>query len=309
MKTILHVGFSRTGTTTLQRHLFAKHSQIRFLGKPYNCETLKSELYKLIQQESTVYDAAGLKSYLTENVWEKESDLSKKVLLISDEVLVSYSKVRDRGVVARRLKDVFGPCKILFTIRNQFDLLKTAYINRGRMLKNVPPRFDGLFVGFEEWLELSYKDCDRSYIGHADYFRTIDYYSRLFGKENLCVLPLETLTYNKENYIRVLADFMGIDFDEALHSIGEAHEHQEPDTSALGFQQFKTRYFPLSSFFIVSAALKPFYYAKKALSKKWGDGSEISSPWLERLKAFYEPGNRKLARDFDLPLEKYDYPL
>lgn len=309
MNTVIHVGFSRTGTTTLQRHLFAKHPQIRFLGKPYACDTFKTEIYKLIQQESTVYDPAGLDAYLRENVWEKETDPLKKVLLISDEILVSYSKVRDRGVVARRLKDVFSPCKILFTIRDQFDLLKTAYLNRGRMLRNVPPRYEGLFVSIGEWLELSFQDSDRSYIGHADYYRTIDYYSRLFGKENLCVLPLETLMENKENYIRILAGFLGIDFAEAVNALGEAHEHREPGTPALGFQQFKARYFPLSSFSLGSAALKPFYYAKKALSKNRDDGSEIPAAWMDRLKAFYEPGNRKLARDFDLPLKKYGYPV
>lgn len=309
MNTVLHVGFSRTGTTTLQRHLFAKHPQIRYLGKPYTCDTFKSRLYKLIQQESTVYDPADLNAYLRENVWEKETDPSKKVLLISDEILVSYSKVRDRGAVARRIQEVFSPCKILFTIRDQFDLLKTAYLNRGRVLKNVPPRYEGLFVGFEEWLELSYNDCDRSYIGHADYFRTIDFYSRVFGKENLCVLPLETFIEDKELYIRTLSDFLGIDFDESLRAVGEAHEHREPDTSSLDFQQFKARFFPLSALSLAGAALKPFYYAKRALSKNTGDGIDVPAAWKERLNGLYGPGNRKLIRDFHLPLDKYGYPV
>lgn len=306
--TAVHVGFSKTGTTTLQRHVFTKHSQVRFPGKPYVSESFKTELYKLIRRESTVYDPSALKALVSAEIAAAETDASQKVMLVSDEIMVSYSKVRDRGVVARRLKEVFGDCKILFTIRGQLDILKTAYLNRGWLLKNVPPRYDGLFVGMAEWLELSDRDRERSYIGHVDYFKTIDYYRRLFGKENVCVLPLELFAADKAQYLERLAAFLGIDAAEALATVGDAHEKRDVEPDVLGFEQFKTRWFPISRLPFGAALLKPFYVVKRTLTKT-PDIAVIPAPWRERLSDFYREGNRRLNRDFDLRLEAYGYPI
>ena len=52
MNRCLHIGFPKTGTTTLQKHLFTEHSQIVYLGKPTRSEWLKEKMHTLIKQDS-----------------------------------------------------------------------------------------------------------------------------------------------------------------------------------------------------------------------------------------------------------------
>ena len=117
---VIHIGFPKTGTSTQQKHLFSRHSQIEYLGKPYPNEEIKAEIHKMIMQESQFYDALQCKSYISNLLVPVKN--SQKVILLSDELFVSASKARDKGVVAQRLKEVLYPCRILVTIRNQLEI-------------------------------------------------------------------------------------------------------------------------------------------------------------------------------------------
>ncbi len=304
----IHAGFSKTGTTTLQRHLFAGHSEIHYLGKPYPSQELKEEIHRLLMQESTIYDPAPLEKLLAAER-ERCADSSRKLMMLSEEMLVSYSKVRDRGLVARRLHKVFGPARILVTIRSQSSLLKTAYLSRGRMLVDVPRRYEGRFVSIDDWLEVSFRRSERSYIGHADFYRTIDYYSRCFGRDNILVLPLEGFTADKEAHIGRLAEFLGIGAAEALELVAKHHEHKEMDQAQLDYERIKTRFLPISRVPVLSGLLTPYYFLKKIRCKDRPAVVEIPEKWQTRLNDYYRLNNGKLAREFNLPLEAYGYPL
>ena len=304
----LHVGFSKTGTTTLQQFLFSKHSQIEYLGKPYTDDILKVRLHRLVTQESLVYDSRTLAEYFSKKVLEKEHG-SKKSILISDEILVSYSKVPDKGMVAHRLKEVFPAARIIFTIRNQWEILKAAYLSRGRLLLNVPDKYEGLHVSFEDWLELSHRNIERSYLGHLDYFKTIDYYSKLFGKDNVCVLLLEELTERPEEYIKKLAGFLDIDFDEALALVVEKHANKGITQSRLQFESLTTKFFPFHHFFLVVGMLKLYFLLERVIKKDRDAEVYIPAHWRERLGKLYCRGNRNLSSVYQLPVEKYGYPI
>lgn len=305
---VIHIGFSRTGTTTLQRHLFAKHSQIRYMGKPYTDDVFKREIDHLVKQETMVYDSSALRQYISENFWKQGNKKSKKVILISDEIMVSYSKVRDKGVVARRIKEVFDP-RILITIRNQYDILKSAYLSRGRLLMNVPSKYAGLSIRFTDWLELSYQNIDRSYLGHVDYFKTIDYYSQLFGKDNVCVLLFEEFVENTNEYLETLSNFLNIDLNEAVERTENKHEHKEIPQSQLNFERFRTGFYPLSRIPLIFNVIKPFFALMGCFRKDKTAKVTIPGDWQQRLNAMYREGNRKLIEKYTLPLEKYGYPV
>ena len=91
LNTVIHIGFPKTGTTTQQNHLFAKHSQIAYLGKPYKDARLQTGLHHLIMQESTIYQSSSLKEYMKSLEIDEPG---KKLVLVSDEIMVSVSKVR-----------------------------------------------------------------------------------------------------------------------------------------------------------------------------------------------------------------------
>lgn len=308
---VMHVGFSKTGTTTLQNHLFAKHSQIQYLGKPYRDDHLKAALHRLMMEDSIAYQASVDGVFLATLVKSELANMAqpKRVLVLSDEMFVSYTKVRDKGVIARRIQEVLGPEKVIITIRHQMELLKSAYLSRGRLLFNVPPRFSGLAVTFEQWLTLGYEHFHRGYLEHANFAKTIDWYVHLFGKENVCVLLLEELIHNKTGHLERLSNFLGIDTVESMACVADAHEHQEVSQAVLDWEALNTHLFPFNRWFLMRGALRLAAAAKKKLHKEKPANVTISATWQKRLTDMYREGNQHLVQEYQLPLAQYGYPL
>ncbi|UCH95033.1 MAG: sulfotransferase [Candidatus Aminicenantes bacterium] len=304
----VHIGFPKTGTTTQQKHLFAKHSQVSYLGKPYENEVLKKEILKLVMEESLTYDPTILKEYLVQQA-AKENNQGKKLMVLSDELLVSASKVRDKGVVANRIKEVFAPAKILVTIRNQLEMLKSAYVNSGRLLKHVPPKYKKLAITFEDWLEMTWENPDRSYIGNISYANTIDYYVKLFGKENVCVLLFEEFVSNKEEYTRKLSEFLNIDADESGRLLEGQHENPGLLQSQLDLELSLSKWGIPGRLPLIPGILGRWYRLKGLFNRDEKARVHLPKSWQERLKKFYSEGNRKLINHYHLPMEKYGYLL
>lgn len=306
INTVIHIGFPKTGTTTHQIHLFDKHSQIVYLGKPYKEARFEQELHRLIKQESTIYDSSALKEYMKS---VKKERPGKNLLLLSEEIMVSLSKVRDKGVVAQRIKEVFSPCKILITIRNQVEMLKSAYINGGRLLAHVPGKYRGRYVPFEDWLIFQYEYLDRSHMGNFIYFPTIQYYAKLFGKENILVLLFEEFLDQPEQYITKLSEFLAIDKNESLELLGAEHENVRIDQSRLEFERWVGSRMALGKSRFLYRLSKVYGYFFHLLAKNKKAKVMIPGPWLERLRNVYSQGNRQLMAHFHLSLEQYGYLL
>jgi hypothetical protein len=304
----IHIGYSKTGTTTLQKHLFARHSQIHYLGKPYQNAEFKKEIDNLILLDTMDYRSSGLQRLLS-TLLSDEKGASANTTLLSDERFVSYSKVRDKGVVAERIKLFLQPQKIFVTIRNQLDILKSAYLSRGRLLLNVPEKYRGRFVKLEDWLSLSFHNSSRSYIGHVDYYKTVEHYTKTFGKEKLCVFLFEEFDKAKETFIEKLSGFLDIDPEEALAKIAGKHEHKEISQCILDFERFKTETLPLKSPPILVKTAKTLYSGVNFKKKNRTAAVEIPDRWIDRLEHLYKEGNRKLVNEYGLPLAKYGYPL
>lgn len=304
---LIHIGFPKTGSTTHQNHLFARHPEIIFPGKPYEDEVFKTQLYRLIKEESTTYDPAPLKALL-EKLPEPPG---KKAIVISDEIMVSVSKVRDKGIVAQRIKDVFGPCKILITIRNQLEILKSTYISGCRLLTEVPGKYRGRFVGFEEWLEFSYEKPDRSHIGNFIYINTIDYYARLFGRDNILVLAFEEFIRDKTRYIKKLSTFTGIDQGKAAELMETAHDNERIHQERLEFEQLMGRHISMKTNPWMPGAARLYYFFQKLPGKNRKNKARVSFPahWEQRLTEIYSSGNKRIMHDYNLDLESYGYPL
>jgi hypothetical protein len=306
--TVIHIGFPKTATTTLQNHLFAKHPGILYLGKPYRDDDLKAMIRDLVMQESTVYQAENLKQYIQKHL-ARGPETGENVFLISDETFVSAAKVRDKGVVAHRLKDLFAAAKILVTIRNQMDAVKSGYIGGGRLLGNVPGKYKNMIVSFKDWLEICENMYHGDFVRNVIYFNTIDYYARLFGKENICILLFEDFVKNTHEFTRKLSQFLDIDFDTSRDIIQNAHDNKRLSQADFQVESLRSK---LGTMRNVTPIVK-FMNGIRKIWGTWGTSkrSEVDIPeeWHQRLWNLYKEGNRKLMEKYQLPLENYGYPL
>jgi hypothetical protein len=187
------------------------------------------------------------------------------------------------------------------------DVLKSAYINGGRLLKNVPSKYKGLAIKFDEWLEMVFENPDRSYVGNIKYLNTINYYARLWGKENICVLLFEEFIHNKEEYIRQLSEFLGIDARESLRLMADQHENPRVLQSQVDLELTRSKFGPKGKNPFISTALKRWYDFKNLFKKSKSARVDLPDPWRERLRDFYGESNRELMKFFNLPIDKYGY--
>ena len=109
MKLYLHIGYPRTGTTTLQKHLYCKHPQINYLGK--NLSRSISEEKFNIKFKPNISEIIDLLLYLSDEEYNKKYDyLFKKIdaldlsatktNILSDEFIIlnsiHYHKATDK---------------------------------------------------------------------------------------------------------------------------------------------------------------------------------------------------------------------
>jgi len=292
----IHIGHSKTGTTTLQDHLFSKHNQIAYLGRPYKNSLFEKEVRKLTLQDSTQYNHKGLKSVID----TYRNGIKDKSIVISEE---TFSTVRctDRGLMANRIKNIFYPCKIIITIRNQFDIIRSYYLNFDCIIEKLdkPSRH---IVDFKEWIQYMLKNKEFSYLSE------IKYYSDLFGYDNVIVLLFEEFVHNKKLFIEKLSSFIGVDEKQSFNLINHKHERKGPSQREFTYMKLIAKYFlGLSINNYLSLGKTANNLIINFLKKGRKPVIQIDE-WVQSLEEFFREGNNKISKEYDLPLAKYNYP-
>jgi hypothetical protein len=302
----VHVGYAKTATTTFQKHVFKQHPEIDYLGKfipgfGFRDGALTHEINELISSDETRYRGVGALKALAR---EYRARSRRPVLLISTESLV-HPWATDRGLVARRLYEALSPCRIIFTIREQLDSIRSFYGRHGRFCEYLflvkeerePVRSP---LAFSDWLKFCLRSLDKNYLSTIQYGETIRYYAGLFGRQSVGVFLYEEFVADTRAYLTKLWDFLGIrDVATALQLVNGKHELPALSRGEVFFRRVATRV-PFLRGATPSAA--------ERLVPQLGRARVFISPQeTKRLSALYADGNRELAETFDLPLKRFGY--
>lgn len=152
--TFIHIGVSRTATTSLQRNVFHQLEGVLFLGKPGAHErhgvVPGFSKYHSAMLENTLEAIIENKPYQRDNIRELANviaDLkgSKLPVIFSDERL-SENKHIGFSDIALYLREIFGPAELVVTVRNPLTALPSAYLHEVM-------RFSDASASFSEWLD------------------------------------------------------------------------------------------------------------------------------------------------------------
>ena len=126
-KIYIHIGYPKTGTTSIQANIFAQLNQIDYIGQPYNSAYDKSQVivHTLTDCEEMEYNAHRLCQLIDDYC----SDYNK--LLISEETFSTGSNLSgrvDRFTIANRLKKIAPDATILISLREQSSIIKSFYL-------------------------------------------------------------------------------------------------------------------------------------------------------------------------------------
>jgi hypothetical protein len=188
----IHIGFPKTATTFLQTAVFPRLAGERLV---YVSKDASARLFApLIHHDDTIFDPLSIADRLREHSTDAPTALFSYEGLTGEHYRSGFV---NRSQIARRLRRV-GFERVLITIRNQFDVLESAYrqhVKTGGVLR------------FRDYASL---DPDKPTYLHPRYF---DYhliyglYSTTFGRDNVLVLQHEQL--DEPAFFTALTDFLG----------------------------------------------------------------------------------------------------
>jgi|WetSurMetagenome_2_1015567.scaffolds.fasta_scaffold02674_9 hypothetical protein len=299
-KTLIHIGYHKTATTWLQQKFFPRHSQLDFIGEHKDLSPL------LIAPHGFDFKAKVAQEFFYPKI---EQALQNNLIpVISAERLSGnpHSGGYDSKEIADRLKEVFPNSKILMMIRHQPEAILSnykQYIKMGGIctLKEYmfPPQ-EGRIPLFK--------------LENLKYHRLANYYAKLFGGENLKIIPYEKFLFHPQLFLEEMANFLGI--DSTISFPFEEKVNQSLSDAAIILKRKVNRWHGNDSLFPVTPPFPKITSQLFDFIKKLDKNPlfrRYNAHFIEQIQRdighLYGESNRQLAEMFEVDLETYQYCL
>jgi hypothetical protein len=298
ISTIIHAGFPKCASSSLQRHFFDIHGDINNLGKPYTANNQDVHAFFSYICGEVFEQSVAYKAFQT-TLAPRLSDARPNV--VSDERLTNSDGI-DVKLVPQRIRYLFGPCKVVLVIRHPLDFLSSLYVHR--LSKQQ------VSESFELWIKHNADEPRPNPVSRCNYHSTVAAYAECFGKDNVLVLLYEQLRDDVHTFISSLCASLDVAFDPSVPILRNARVAKTNRLSNLQFAKVASptlrKLDPLVRGILPDVAVQGI----KTMMRKGGPANpRLSRRGQERIEALSREGNRALVDVWGLPLEKYGYPL
>jgi len=329
-KVYLHIGYPKTGTTTLQAHFFPKIEDIQYLGA-----NIDKNNFLHFEFSRTILD---------ELIYKKENEINlekiKKLfedLMVGDKIILSAEPILSNSLRTRRIteaepNDIPSPfdvarnfsslfckdkydVKIIIAIRRQDEMITSLYAQFfAHDFSHVRE-----YNTFSKYLDIFFDEEKSSHIFKKtlNYWEVISDYRSLFGPENVEVLVFESLKESPEKYYEDLCNILEISIPKYRDIAIDKIENQKntgknyKKTERLNLLEYlifiKHKYFPF-------VRIKPTARQEKFLksivlfqNSKIEKTISLTDEQRKKILLEYESSNKKLSKEFGLNLERYGY--
>lgn len=213
---LIHIGYPKTATTTLQNHLFTVldgEKKLNYLGR--SNKICKRFQYGEEFVSKLVFDNKGANidsQYFSEDLLN---------VISNEDIVLSFKNISQNKVlndsdptkVPEKLYSIFHSLdytvKILVTIRAQVDMIHSFYVEGFKWHFRHEKSLDT----FEKYLLEGVGKKENGIFLMFYYYNVIKSYVDVFGLDNVKILLYEDMVYDKENYIKEVSEFLSIDSD------------------------------------------------------------------------------------------------
>ena len=197
----LHIGYHKTATTWFQYSGYKKFSKVVI------CNDVETNLYEFFSKNFVEipdfnFDKDSFEKSFLEELKKNKSINSSNILGICDENLTGHPwNGKGSELLASRIKEVFGDIKIIITVRNQIDMVRSLYSDylKSGGTKSIKQLLNDKYLYGENIFK---KLC---------YHKLIYKYQKIFSEKNVLVLTYEDLNSNKFEILRKIGVFIGED--------------------------------------------------------------------------------------------------
>jgi len=234
MSVLVHIGYHKTASTWLQRHLF-KNPEVGFrsIGK----SGIDPAAREIVTARALDFDAEASRARF-EPLFQAIRDQGR-VPVVSNERLSGHpsSGGYDSKEIADRLAEVFPDGKVLMVIREQRSMILSVY--KQYVLAGGPCRFPQFVEAPEDpnvrvpWFDY----------GFYEYDRLIRYYHSRFGPDSVLVLPYEAFVNEPAGFVAAIGSFVDRPLDDATLESMRFREvlHRTPSALAIGLTRWGNR--------------------------------------------------------------------
>jgi len=297
-KQVLHIGANKSASTTLQRCLFPNAKGLVYLGEDCeNYSAYRDDLNSMIYEDDFNFSIDKNKK-LFEKFQNKASETNSTFLYSNEDIMTS----RVPSQVLARMKILMPDAKVLLIIRNQLQAIPSWYANHGAFLKGVPRFYWRKYVSADEFMNYFTTFFNYGPFDCFMYFKIINHYANVFGKENIKILFFEDFVQDRNKFVKELSELLNINYDESLKLLEGKVERQRITQRRFLFHKASRKISFLHSLKLPVALDRFIDSGEKA--KNLG-----IEKWESKIADIYREDNRLLMENYKLDLKKYNYPL
>lgn len=303
-RVLIHIGYPKTGTTSLQKHIFSSFRGVCYLG----LYDRHGELYKF--NESAIESIYTESSFSFDKKIDDFHKLDQSNYIFSEENLLTECMIpsRSRKGYERRTQDInvvlsnlkaFFSCadiEILMTIRRQKEIIPSFYA------QHYHKRFKSIKATSTASAYISEVLKGGGIAAHYNYNSVYEAAINCFGVGNVTVIPMEMISTDSKKFIDKIGAVLGADsslrkipFENVRKGKGVYKVDDIYNMEAIFNKAFKCR---VSSAFLRSIRLPKLMFPTEF---------RVSEKLLSKIDAEFSTSNKILSKKIDIDLHEYEY--
>ncbi len=332
-KPLVHIGYGKSGSTTLQSLFFPCHPDIDYYGidlskglnnhevrispsaKIYPTESSRKLTSLLVNLDRFQGIDNNLKKTVAKDI--EKAKKNNKTFVFSNE---NFSETPSAYLMAQVLKEYIPEADILLVLRSQFDLIRSVYTYTSHSVKHVPKPYRHRYVSFNNWFNHciinennrgSHKAWDRD----NDYIRMIDFHHlinclEVFFPKRINIVLYEDLKFNSKLFYKKISKIMKVDFSKSPEGLFTHKSNVSANQSLIKLAALIKR-LPLGKKFLKAEKIRnsQVYNFARGMIRKHGLKTVMREETKKYINNRFKNGNREIAKKYKLPLKEYGYPF
>ena len=320
MTAIIHIGSSKAASTSVQSYFQTLSDDFFYFGINFDIQKFKSkgvghilldeDCKKLTNVLLNLDRFKGLDPQLKQNIQKKvklANDQNKTFFYSNEGICESPSLY----LLMEILKEIFNDFKILYIVRNQFDIIKSLYFYEGHKSSYLIGKQKYKFISFSNFFNqavFNHKnrgghksnywalDCIRIY----NYYETIEIVSKFIPEENILLFPFEKI--EKQNDLYPILKFV---LKKTNKKVSSQTLNNKKSLNRINISNRKSSFYKiyaiLSALNInpkkLNSKVKKFFNYKRLI--KNSRALRIEDKYFFEIKKLYLEDNLKLIEKFD----------